>query len=198
MIKLSIIFIFLLISISQQNNAYSQPMRNIDIMDSLAMETAKSLCVDLKNTGISKFSLDVISAQGDWMLRRSITSAAPLYGLSIYDANNQSDKVELNIRKLSIEYEDNGDFLRRKISLTVGGIKKLHSGELSSLRVYEYEYEDTFKRDDLKSVEDSPYDFARTQPPPRKKSFWDSILEPAIMISSVAIATILLFTVRSN
>ncbi len=182
--------------------AYSLPATNLDVLDSLAGKAASMISGQLLKTGSDKFSISIKPAGSAWIIENPLVGALSAAGARLYTASDTSKQIillDLSITKLGVSYlSDNNedDTLIREFRLEASG-KLLKSGEYLPLGAISLSCSDRIGRSDVSSVENPAWDFTRGVVPDNKGWFYQNILEPVIVVGSVAVAIVLLFTVRS-
>jgi hypothetical protein len=91
----------------------------------------------------------------------------------------------------------NDDFIRI-ITMQMNSAKFLPNGEIKNTLEGKYHFTDTLSENDINFIEDETFPISKGKKEEKKMSFFDKILEPAIIVATSAITVILFFTVRSK
>ena len=120
----------------------------------------------------------------------------------VFNRSKSDQAIIYNLLDASIEYEKvlkegflDDYFVERK-TIYEGKYKVIKNYQLIEEKDFNYSLVDTVKYDQVRSIENFDYDFAKGKIP--DESFWDSFLEPFVAIGTIVLTIILLFTVRSN
>ncbi len=189
---------------SQAKVINNSPKTNFFIIDSLAVRSADSLCKIIGSKNIDKLALIISDHPAKLFLKKRITNCLTIEQVDIYDKKAEIDstgKIEIWIDSIGVNYyKTAGDKknLKREIFVQFSAALTDISGKVINLPLHTGTYSDNIPRALLKQVEASPYEFAQNKAPEEEHSFFDSILEPAIVVTSAIVVIIILFTVRSN
>lgn len=186
------------ISFSQENIK-----SNYEIMDSISNDCVKSLTTHIiKNKDLKSFHLeivDLINNGSNKLFENKIIKALPDNNI-LSQKDSAHNIISFRIEDFSVKYEiyePNTDSLYRKITLSA--ISLLDNGKTKTkISECNYEYRELVSRDNLVFIERTPHVFAKSPIPERNRTFFESILQPAIYVSAALITVIILFTVRSN
>jgi hypothetical protein len=198
-IVLFFLFIILSFNVFSQENIKS----NYEVMDSISNECVNSLILYIKNTKeLKTFHLEINdlikNGSSNLFENKIIKSLSSNKILSKKDSTEY--QVSFRIEEFSVKYEryeSNPDSLFRIIRLLALSI--IDNGKTKNkISECNCEYRDLVSRDDFDFVERTTHPFAKAPIPERKKNFFESILQPAIYVSTALITVIILFTVRSN
>jgi hypothetical protein len=72
------------------------------------------------------------------------------------------------------------------------------SGVIIPLQNTALDYRDTVARRTVPALESRQYEFANGSVPEPQKTFWKTVVEPAIVVAAIVITVVLLFTVRTQ
>jgi hypothetical protein len=172
-------------------------------MDSISNDCIHSLSsYIIQNKELKTFHLeinDIVKNGSEILFENKIIKSLPEN--RILSNKDSSEKIlSFTIEEFSVKYEryePNPDSLFRKIKLTA--ISILDNGKTKNkINECNYEYLDLVSMADFDFVESNSHPFAKAPIPEMKKTFLESILQPAIYVSAAVITVIILFTVRSN
>lgn len=193
----NILIIFLLIFSLQP--LISQTITNSQIIDSLFEKAAVKISDFLKNKGDS-INLNIINNSAASILKQKLAQHCKnkLFDVDSFK-NNHLAYLEIIISDLSLKYENiSDDKIRRKITLKINTLFKNSNNLLESLPEIEIDFKDTVSRDSINLIDNQNYNIAHSKIPEQPKTFFQKILEPAIVVGSAAITVLLLFKIRSN
>jgi len=137
-------------------------------------------------------------------VRPAVLQALIGNNVALYQQRNAADTtLELSVQKLSVQFGDvfsDSFFGSRKSQRTVKlicdiTVSSQNSGKIILARSYEIAYSDTVRYTEIESLRDMSIPFTSYTEP--ALSFFDSILEPAIIIVASGTAIYLFFTIRS-
>ena len=181
----------------------NQPIKqNLAIIDSLFGISINEIVE--KISLIKDFEKDTISYyisenEADWLVQKHLVNNLSKSILK----NNKSEKrnfIGITIENIELNYnfiDKNNDSVVRTASL-----KLFVSVYDRESRTFTFEtgksLEDTLSYTQLELANRSSFEFAKTEIPKKKLSFWNKYLEPTIAVVSAAIVTTLFFTVRSQ
>ena len=180
---------------------YSEnPRENIDILDSLAKSAAMEFCKKTAAMETDSLKPKLTQHPAAWLIEKNIVSCAVSEGIKILSGEDSTPAADIWIGSVGVSYEKipDSDLVKRTCrvrfssSITIDGKGKTEAGD------FERSYSDTLNRYDIGRVQHQTYTFAKAELPPEDPSFWESIAEPAIIITSAAVAVALFFTVRSE
>ena len=100
--------------------------------------------------------------------------------------------------KIEILYKENNDNYTRTISINMNSAEFLPNGAVKNNFEHRYTFNDSLSEMDLNYIEDVAFPISKGKKEEKKLSFFDKILEPAIIVATSAITVILFFTVRSK
>ncbi|GAB4299403.1 MAG: hypothetical protein Kow0098_25860 [Ignavibacteriaceae bacterium] len=124
------------------------------------------------------------------------------YKISVDDSGIKGELIRLNyvIDNVSVKYSDLyrdgiwGDYYLKRTVLLSGSYSIL--GKQNITDSFIYSATDSVRNEEIKLLENSSYEFTRSEKP--AEPFLSSLLEPVIAISAAAAAVILFFSIRSK
>lgn len=141
------------------------------------------------------YNLDIQSPTEYSILRTSLQNSIA----NKIKLDGTSNKIDVTINEVNLNYNDCfrdgifGDFYTERI---VKINSSLNSESFSEIGNFEIELKDTIKLDDIDKVENSAYNFTRSEKP--EEPFLSGLTEPIIAVSAIVVSIYLLFSVRSN
>ncbi len=134
-----------------------------------------------------------------WVLESGLAAAAEARSIRLVRC--ESPGVSVAVTSIGVAYAatDNEDVLER--TATIEAVVLVDGSPASSrvTRALRATRRDTIPAAALPVVEAAGYEFTRgTPPPPAPTGFWATVVEPAVVVGSAVVMTILLFTVRSQ
>ncbi len=112
--------------------------------------------------------------------------------------DNSLVTIKLNIEDFQIQYIESKDELTRIIDLNATLYFLEKNGEIKLLDKLNTSYKDQLSVEDVSAVENSLFPFTQGNKPKPKKSFFDEIIEPVIIVSTAIITVVLFFSVRTK
>jgi hypothetical protein len=113
--------------------------------------------------------------------------------------SNINIKLKLSVNNFIINYSNiNNSEFERIIDLEITSFLIEKDGSLNVFTHQSYKFKDTLLNIEQKNIEDENFPFTKGKFPPQKKSFFDEILEPTIIIATSIISVVLFFSVRSK
>ncbi len=196
------IFIFFLISCIQLHSQDSKLKTNFDILDSLVSLYSDNFYNNLKFIPGKKICIKFNEHPAKWIFESKILGKNEgRYSFQTGDTNHDNClKLEVSINDFSIKYlnePESSDSLIRIFNIKVTSNIEL-SGKLDALPQFTKTIKDTISRNDIDYVKSIQHDFANSPVPEPKKTMFEEIIQPLIIITSAAVSILLLFTVRSN
>jgi hypothetical protein len=175
---------------------------NLDVMRALATKIAGSCLDTLSVQDAPKFRLRVLPAETGWVLEEAIRAGLAARGARPADATYDR-LAEFGILDMRVLYDDlrrdgfmGAKIVERTVSVTLhasitdsAATRVLFSGDRSA------SVSDTVLVSEISRLESSMLPMTRGTIP--EEGFLDNIAGPFIVLGAVAVAVILLFTVRS-
>ncbi len=175
---------------------------NFDTLDSLVGEVAEEIGERVASSGVTAANLKFNAHQGLWLLKSAVINSCEKRDVKLFEKGKSEDAPELFIavKNLGVNYKnaDNSDTLRRLIQTDVSAYLRLPEGEISASWEISREYSDLISRKDVTLVECSGHTIASAPVPMGKRSLFEELAEPIIIVSSAIIVVVLLFSIRSG
>lgn len=121
-----------------------------------------------------------------------------LYYKNIKVANTTTTTLQLNINEFNINYLEVKDNLNREITINASIYIIEKNGELKLLDNLNTIYNDVIEMDDIDRLENEMFTFTKGKLPKSKKSFFDEIIEPVIVVGTAVLTVVLFFSVRTK
>ena len=185
----------------QTNN--SLPQKNSTIVDSLLNEASLNIISNLSKSDIKKSYLSVSEHPAKDLLKNLLIKNSSGLGVTFLEGipNISTDNsIEILIKETGVEYfeTENDSIFTRIIIVDIFTSVRSVEGILSSIPETKYIYTDTIPSMSKYHIENSSANYTKAELPKKEMSFFEEILEPAIVIVTAAATVILLFTVRSE
>ncbi len=148
--------------------------------------------------------LHVAAHPADWLLQEATLEVAQRRGVTVRPWTDDAEPViTLAITAIGVEYRptDDDDSLERvaRIEVSASMPDMATDGATMLARSFSAALLDTFDADRRQDLGTSGYEFARAaMNDAPKRGFWDSIVEPLVVLGSAVVMVVLLFTVRSQ
>jgi hypothetical protein len=196
------IFLVLLLTCPALYSQAPKLKTNFELLDSLVSLYAGNFFEIIKSTPQGKICLKFNDHPAKWLFTNKILEKnAGRYTFLTKDTNvADCPKIEISINDLSVKYlnePESSDSLIRISNIKVSGSVET-SGKLETLPVFSKTVKDTISRNDIEYVKSVQHDFANSPVPEPKKTLFEDIIQPLIIITTAAVSILLLFTVRSN
>jgi hypothetical protein len=171
---------------------------NIEILDKLNQKAVANIINQIKlfNCKINRLEISEHSSKSFFELKL-LTSLDSNKLLSADNTNLLSINIISNNVKYS-EYVNNQDSIIRTNEIVL--LAKIINTSISiyNFKDLHYSFSDTVNRQDIEYIQAGEYKFTNSPLPTQKKSFWEELTGPAIILGSAIITVFLLFTVRSK
>lgn len=189
-------------SLTMFANENKTPAKNFDILDSL-FEVATNNIYKKYMQFQDTISYEIVGDNADWLLEKKLLEHKKNKILT--HINNSKLNITKNILKIAIEnisidfkiLENTTDSVSRNSNIKLYIINS-NSNELPETELIEIFHIDTLHFDELIKVNKSNFGFATAKLPEKKRSYWERVFEPIIIITTAAITTFLFFSVRSK
>jgi len=177
--------IYLIIFLSFFTTLKSELRDNYFIIDSLSKSQSIKISNLLKENNLNKFELFITTPYNPIIFKANLNQTFDEQKLLNLQG---SDSLEIELIKYGVEYAiHNSDSLIRTTSIK----------SLVLNKVFEEINQTYISREDISKIENSPYSELKGVVPEKELSLWDKVVEPFVIIGSVLITVLLLFTVRS-
>lgn len=196
--KKSVIIFFLLSFIS----SYSQSgtIKNFRILDSLIEQQAILFADKIQAKNINKIRLNFSENQATWLVKQHFYSAFLDKKIELNQETEQNISIlNINIKDISIDYQlyiNDSDSLLRAATVEIDG-NLLSSGNIEIINTGKGYYKDIVSRDDINFIK-SDNEFANAPVPEKKKTFFEEIAIPFVVVTTAILTVVILFTVRSG
>lgn len=175
----------------------------IAVLEQLAAEAGQELSPALPGDSASAASLSIEPAENTWFVESGFMKGLAPRRVVRLPAPDAAVKIAVGIRSMGVAYEDvrrDGLFGERVLTRTVFleadvSVAELRSGEVVHRAVVIRNRKDDVPVDELPRLEEPGLTWTTGKVPP--EGFFSSVLEPVITLGAIAVAVILLFTVRS-
>lgn len=200
--KLFLTLSFYLFLIISSQITYSAPNSNIMIIDSLLKESFSQLFE--KSNLKSQDTLNYFFSEMPYIdyCENSFVDFAfdkNIILRKLQTENIQSENyIKIMPLKIDILYTETENAYIRTITLNFNAVEFLNDGVIKNKFDWEFRYSDTLGEMDLNNIENESIPISKGKRNEKKLSFFDKILEPAIIVATSALTVILFFTVRSK
>jgi hypothetical protein len=196
------LWLFLIIAnclIAQSQNNQLSIKTNYDIFDSLSTKYANDLYLQAVAGKYSEINFKITTTPSSDIVVREFANICIENDVNISSDSSKIITHNIVISRFDILYKiykDCPDSLVREYILD-----SFISGENVKYQNYskfQYTYRDTVSRADLPFIQSNSAQFVNAPIPERSKTFFEKVLEPAILVSAAILSVIILYTVRSN
>jgi len=185
----------------------TDPATNLQVFRGLAASAAAELTGDVVTksgrSDSSTLALTLVPREPGWFLEDTVARQLSSLGRVLDGGGSATYSIELGIPDLRVAYADirtEGLFgpriVDRHLTLSLEAkVIRQDSGSIVLAKRIDREYGDTIMLSDLSRVESSSLSFTRGLLPP--EGWFSTFAEPLIVVGAIAVAVLLLFTVRS-
>ena len=183
--------------LSIQSLVYSQTKTNLEITLQLIEKTISQIdsLVDKKN----EFNFSFTSPDSYSFLKSKVADSFIKKSYTLKDLDSLQNKIEYSIHNIKVNYSDpfkdrffGSIYVQREVALN-GAALISNSGKIASIQLNQA-FNDTIAIDQITYIEDRGIPF--TQAPIPEKPLFSTIWEPNILVGTLIVTIILLFTVR--
>lgn len=172
--------------------------RNIDILSRLNLLAINSITAQIKSNNLSFRSVSVSEhSSNNFFSAKLYPSLDSILSKSIDSKNTLKVSIITNNVHYK-EYEANKDSLLRVNEIALLAKVTNEQSDIYIFKDLNYKQTDTIARKDIDYIQTTDNPFTCSIPPSEKKSFWEELAGPAIVLGSAIITVVLLFTVRSK
>lgn len=174
---------------------------NKELIDSCVNKFSEDLVSSLKKTD-SKLIILKFDESPEYLhnliIDKLITNEIKVYS-KFTEQNNTILSIKVIFNKLEFEYSEIDDELYlRNFNFTAKSFSEENNGEIKLFTEFNAKQQDKINKKDVLYLENELFSFTKGKKPIPKSSWYDEIIEPAIIISASIVTTILFFTVRSK
>ena len=179
------------------------PVATIAILEELAAEAGREVSASLPGDSASTVVLEVEPGENTWFVEAGFMTGLAPRPVVREPGANAPVTVSIGIRNMGAAYENvrrDGLFGARVVTRTVFmeadvSVVNRTTGEIIHRSSVARTRRDDVRVDDLARLEEPGLAWTTGKLPP--EGFFSSVLEPLITVGAIAVAVILLFTVRS-
>lgn len=111
---------------------------------------------------------------------------------------NSQISLKLDVHEFEIMYIEVGDEYSRSIKIDASVALVDKNGELKIIDSIVASFIDKINSDDINLIENEMFPFTQGKVPKPKKSFFDELLEPVIVVGAAVLTVVLFFSVRTK
>jgi len=177
--------IYLIIFLSFLVTLKSELRDNYFIIDSLSKSQSLNISNFLKSNNVNEFELFITSPYNPIIFKANLNQ--------VFDDNKLlnvqgADSLKVELIKYGVQYHNyQNDSLIRSMTIKSFVLNK----SFENIKI------DYINRNDISIIENTPYSELKGIVPKKELSIWEKVLEPFVIIGSVLVTVLLLFTVRS-
>lgn len=195
--KIAIIIFFISFSFcfSQQ-----RPIKNFQIIDSLIKSQATFFAEQIKGKKLNTIKLNFSENPAQWLIKQHFYTA---FKEKQIDINNNTDFsnaiLNINIKTVSLDYSEyklDYDSLIRIANVDIDANLSTN-GNIEIINSPKYSFKDIISREDINYIK-SDNEFANASVPEKKKTFFEEIAIPFVVVTTAILTVVILFTVRSG
>jgi len=181
-------------------NSQTQKIRNFEIIDSLIKTESIIFAEEIAKRNITQIEIRFSENPASWLVKQHFYSAFKEKVINILTENNQENSVlNINIKQIEIQYlnyEDNNDSLIRNAKVHIDGNLLLNK-KIEIIENQKRNYSDIISRADVDFIK-SDNAFANAPVPEKKRTFFEELAVPFIVVTTIILTVVILFTVRSG
>ena len=180
---------------------YSQTMDNLDVFYTLIDSSGENLMKNLPDSD-KEINLNLNLGRSYTLFENHLMAVISKAGYRINSKDTIENKISVNyvLDKAKVNY---GEMFRRGLfgsyflprQLEISGNYSIKNSSFT-FKKFQYNYMDTVRVDNVKTLENNSYSFTQGNVPP--EPFFSSLFEPLIAVGTAAIAILLFFTIRSK
>ncbi len=182
----------------------AQVKTNLEIIKNLIDKSVQVIAKDTNFKNYNKLVVEFVAAKDYEILQTEVISELQKNGVQLFGKNKIADlpKLTYTLNNAKVSYKDIfkdgilGTYLVERESNLNGSFFFEKNNMIGKVNKFNFSVLDTVMYDDVKKLENIAYQFSSAELP--NEPFFSSLLEPAIAISSAAIAVYLFFSLRSN
>jgi|GEM_PF-2455725 hypothetical protein len=200
---LVLLFAFFLLStvFSYSDNALSsRKLTTAQVFDSLSVNAFNLLLKQVPVDSNSQLNFKISEHPSAIRFQNVFLSEFQSMGITIGKENSFKAGLSMFIKEFYIEYlyNESQDSLKRRAVLVIGGNFTSADKLEKSFNDIQSIFEDTIATNELNNIVSNEFKYAEKPLPERKNSFFEEVFEPALVVVTAIITTVLLFTIRSN
>ncbi len=190
-------FVFLLsISISWSNVSVET---NKNIIDSILTSVSHQFLSQLQTTGLKELKMTAQDNSNDYFLNFTLQKILDNSNIQLENTKDEPyPYFKFFVSNFEIKYENVSNLIYRTIALNISIFQVEKDGSIKEIVFSKNTYTDKISDDNFPYIEDNNFPFTKGKFPPVKKSFFDEIFEPAIVITASVLSVFLFFSVRSK
>jgi hypothetical protein len=181
----------------------TKPLPTIEILEELAGEIGREVLPSIPGDTAAAVVLDIEPTENTWFVAAGLTKGLIPRRVVREPGTGAALAVAAGIRSMGVAYENvrrEGLFGDRELTRTVFmeadiSVVDRTSGEILHRAAVRRSRQDDVLVEDIPRLEEPGLKWTTANVPP--EGFFSSVLEPVITIGAIAVAVILLFTVRS-
>ena len=176
-------------------------MDNLEVFYTLIDSSSENLIKNLPDSD-RELNLNLNLGRSYTLFENHLMAILSKAGYKINSKNTIENKISVNyvLDKAKVNY---GEMFRRGLfgsyflprQLEISGNYSIKNNSFT-FEKFQYNYVDTVRVDNVKTLENNSYSFTQGNVPP--EPFFSSLFEPLIAVGTAAIAVFLFFTIRSK
>jgi hypothetical protein len=192
-----LLFVFSLsISISWSNASVKT---NKNIIDSILTAVSHQFLSQLQTTGLKELKMTAQDNSNDYFLNFTLQKILDNSKIQLENTKDEPyPYFKFFVSNFEIKYEDISNLIERTIVFDISIFQVEKDGSIKEIVSSKNTYKDKISDDNFPYIEDNNFPFTKGKFPPTKKSFFDEILEPVIVITASVLSVFLFFSVRSK
>jgi len=197
-------FLIIVFSVFINLNYFAQTKTNLEMIEGLVGKSAEVIKLDTSSNNYGKLVLKFVAANDYEILQTKLISELQKNNFKLLNKKETSNlpKLIYTLDNAKVYYKNIfkdgilGTYLVERESTLDGSYFFENNNKIGKVKKFNFTVLDTVMYDDVKKLENIAYQFSAADLP--NEPFFSSLLEPAIAISTAAIAIYLFFSLRSN
>ncbi len=171
---------------------------NIEILDRLNQKAVSNIISQFKSNNLKINKLEISEHSSKSFLELKLFNALDTNKLLAADNSNilSINIITNNVKYAQYIYSQDSIIRTNEISLLAKIINT--NSTVYNFKDLNYSIVDTINREDIEYIQAGEYRFTNSPLPIQKKTFWEELTGPAIVLGTALVTVFLLFTVRSK
>ncbi len=191
--------LFIILAILVALPCLAQQRRSIDILEDFSAKTAEAILLNFYEQ--DTIYLEFINPTTDYLLEKSLLKNKN-YTFILYNKANSPQNIKnllkINPSETAVKYSAiDRNRVRRDVSCESSAVKVI-SGKISAISIPAQSISDELTYSEALNDNSSLPNFLQATVPQKPSSFYEKIVEPAIIVSSAILTVALFFSIRSK
>lgn len=194
MSKIKVLIWLIAFSAIQSNVYANEAQTNKQVIDSIFKSFYSKIAFKLYEFKISEINI-VQNPDYQYFINILINE---LSDDNIKLSTSSGTTLKLNINEFDIKYLETNENLIRTINIDASIYILDKNGELKLLDNLHSRYNDIIEANEVTNIENEMFPFTKGKLPKGRKSFFDELIEPIIVVGATVLTVVLFFSVRTK